>query len=248
MAKQYIFGSGSVWAANNIANPTPVRFGTSQNISLDFSANSKPLFGQNQLPVSVARGAVSVSGKITFAEIVGRIINELFFGGSNASGQIAVIDNESGSIPGTPYQITVANGATFNTDLGVIDATTGVPYVRVSSSPATGQYSVNTTTGVYTFASADTTKTVKISYSYGVTGSGEKLTINNVAMGQAATFKTVMNFPYAGKKASFTLNACVASKFSFASQLEDFMKPQFDFDAFTDGSDTLGVISVADVS
>ncbi len=70
--------------------------------------------------------------------------------------------NEAGTIPTTPFQITVAGAATFLGDLGVTHL--GVPLTRVPSGPATGQYSVNEATGVYTFAAADVGNVLAISY------------------------------------------------------------------------------------
>lgn len=244
---QLAFGSGSVWGVNGIANPTPARFGVTQEISVDFSAKSVPIFGQNQLPFSVARGSVQVSGKIIMGQFNGRIINELFFGGTAATGRIEVIDNEAGTVPGTStYTVTVTNSATWTTDLGVIYAATGIPLTRVASGPTTGQYSV--AAGVYTFAVGDASTAMKFSYVYTITGTGQNFTITNNAMGQAATYKTVITMPYAGQKATFTLNACVSSKLSFQTKLEDFCKPELDFDSFADSSGTLGTISVAELS
>lgn len=244
---QLAFGSGSVWGINTAANSTPARFGVTQDISLDFTATTKPIFGQNNLPFSVAKASLQTKGKITMGQINGRVINELFFGGSSATGQSIAVDSESGTVPSTPYQITVANGATFQTDLGVVGVISGTPLTRVASSPATGQYSVNTTTGVYTFASADTGLAMKISYTYTTTG-GNSFTVSQVAMGVANTFKTVCSLPYNGQKMSITLNACVSSKLSIATKLEDFTKPAFEFDAFADGSGNLGIITVAELS
>lgn len=244
---QLSFGSGSVWGINTAANSTPARFGVTQEMSVDFTASTKSILGQNNLPFSVAKASLSTKGKITFGQFNGRVINELFFGGSSAGGQKLVVDSESGSIPGTPYAVTVANGATFADDLGVVGVVSGVPMTRVSTGPTTGQYSVNTTTGVYTFAAADTLLAVKISYSWTTTG-GQTFTISQQAMGVATTFKTVMSLPYNGQKATITLNACVSSKLSLATKLEDFTKPEFDFEAFADANGNLGTISVAEVS
>ena len=244
---QLAFGSGSVWGINTVANSTPARFGVTQDMSLDFTASTKSIFGQNNLPVSVAKAALTTKGKISFGQLNGRVINELFFGATSATGQTLVIDSESATIPSTPYQTTVANGATFSVDLGVVGVVTGTPLTRVVSGPATGQYSVNTTTGIYTFAAADTTLVMKISYSYTTTG-GNTFTISQAAMGVATTFKTVMNLPYNSQKATITLNSCVSSKLSIATKLEDFTKPTFDFEAFADSSGNLGTISVAELS
>ena len=246
---QLAFGSGSVWGINSITNPTPARFGVTQEISVDFTAATKPIIGQNNLPFSVAKASLSTKGKIVFGQFNGRVINELFFGGTSATGQTLAIDSESGTIPSTPYQVTVANSASWVTDLGVVyssGASLGLPLTRVASAPATGQYSV--AAGVYTFASADTTLTVKISYTYTLTTSGQTFTISQQAMGQANTFKTVIALQYAGQKAAITLNACVSSKLSIATKLEDFTKPEMDFEAFADGSGNLGSISVAELS
>lgn len=245
---QLAFGSGSVWGINTAANSTPARFGVTQDISIDFTAATKPIFGQNNLPFSVAKSSLQTKGKINFGQFNGRVINELFFGATSASGQQLVIDSESGTIPGTPYQITVANGATFLTDLGVVGVVSGLPLTRVASAPATGQYAVNTTTGVYTFAAADTTLAMKISYNYTASGSGQTYTIAQQAMGLATTFKTVVSMPYNSQKATLTLNACVSSKLSFATKLEDFTKPAFEFEAFADSSGNLGTISVAEAA
>lgn len=246
---QNAFGSGALWGVDTGSNPTPVRFGVLQECGVDFTANSKPLFGQNQLPVTVARGAMSVKGKATVGQFVGRMIGKLFFGVDATTGSSIAIDNESQTTSsGNTPTLTVTNTTTFTTDLGVLYAATGIPFVRVSSSPIVGQYSVNTTSGVYTFNASDASTAVKVSYAYTAAATGQTLTITNTPMGQANTFKTVLSMPYASNKANITLNACVSSKLTFDTKLEDFTMPQFDFDAFTDSSDTLGTISIAEKS
>ena len=173
-------------------------------------------------------------------------MNDLFFGSTMATGQLLATDSESGAIPGSSaYTVTVANSATWVLDLGVVYTATGLPLTRVASAPASGQYSV--AAGVYTFAAADANLGVKISYTYTTTG-GNTLTINNQPMGAAATFKSVLSLPYNGQKATFTLNACVSTKMSIQTALEDFTKPQFDFNAFADNANVLGTISVAELS
>ncbi len=73
---------------------------------------------------------------------------------------------ESHTIPSTPYQITANQTyGSWGQDDGVV-STTGTVFMPVASSPTTGQYSVNITTGVYTFAAADAGTQLLISYSY----------------------------------------------------------------------------------
>ncbi len=244
---QYGFGSGSVWMTTSGSNKTPARLGVLQNVGVDFKSTAKPLFGQNQLPVTVARGTMSVMGKGEFAQMTARWYSDIFFGAMSTatSGQIQAIDNESGTIPASsgPYTVTVTNSATWVTDLGVIFAATSIPLTRVASGPTTGQYSV--AAGVYTFAAADTLLGVKISYTWTTTG-GETLTIANQAMGIAPTFSTVLSVPYSGNKFTLTLNACVSEGISVNTSLEDFTKQPFSFAAFTDSSATLGTFSFAE--
>lgn len=244
---QLIFGAGAVWGINTAANSTPARFGVLQDVSIDFSASTKTLFGQYNLPFSVARGAISTKGKMVMGQINSRIINELFFGGSASAGQVLAIDNEAGSVPGSStYTITVANSANWATDLGVSYASSGLPLTRVASGPTVGQYSV--AAGVYTFAAADASTAMKLSYTYTSTTPGQTIAIAQQAMGTANTFKTVASFPFNGQKATFTLNACISNKLAFASKLEDYMKPEFDFEAFADSAGNLGTIAVAEVA
>ena len=62
-------------------------------------------------------------------------------------------------------------------------------FQRVAAPSQAGQYSVNFATGVYTFASADATAPVLISYTYNVTGTGYKVAITNQLLGTTPTFK-----------------------------------------------------------
>lgn len=73
------------------------------------------------------------------------------------------ISNETVTIPSTsPYVITTANDATWNSDLGVTHTIGGIAFTPVSGDPATSQYTI--TNGRYYFASGDAGVSVKISY------------------------------------------------------------------------------------
>jgi hypothetical protein len=71
-------------------------------------------------------------------------------------------NTETATIPGTPFQVLVDDSADFLQDSGVIFYPGGASLVKVSGTPATGQYAV--TAGLYTFAAADTLKQIQISY------------------------------------------------------------------------------------
>lgn len=241
---QFAFGSGVLigtqqYDANGaaVANPSPQQFGVLQNVTLDASFDLKSLFGQNQFPVAVGRGKGNITGKAQFAQLNGALLNGLFFGQTVTAGIIGnVIDTTGAAIPGTPYQITptVPGSGTWSRDLGVRDSN-GVPMTRVASAPATGQYSV--AAGVYTFASADTTKVVFISFQYTATSTtAKKSTVSNVLMGYAPAFQVDLFLPYQGKQLVLTLPYAVGSKMSFATKQDDFTVPEFDFTAFADAS------------
>lgn len=242
---QFGFGSGANWAVDTAANSTPAPFGIMQDTGVEFTFSNKELTGTYSFPVAVGRGAAKISCKAKNARMSGRLMN-LFFNGTKAAGQTSVAQDESGTVPGTPYQITVANSATFGMDLGVYNATTGIPLVRVASSPATGQYSVSA--GVYTFAAADTTLAVKISYTYTVSGSGEQITITNPLIGVAPTFKSVLTQTFNGLRNTLTLNANVFNKFGWATKLEDFAMKELDYSSFADSANNIGTWSLAEAS
>src|SRR5471030_2309275 len=138
------------------ANPTPIKFGTLQDVSLDISGDVKQLYGKKQFPEAVARGKYKITGKSKFAAINGKMLNDLFFGQTMGAGMIKTALDEAASVPTTPFTVTVSNAAQFKQDWGVRYTNTVIPPTRVASAPVLGQYSVNTATGVYTFAAADT--------------------------------------------------------------------------------------------
>lgn len=241
---QFLFGSGVFWGTplmdangNAISNPTPVQLGVMQEISIDISFDTKELYGQSQFPVAVGRGKAKMSGKAKAAQISGAALNSLVFGQTLTSGMTDNYYDVAGSvIPASPYTVTITppNSGTWAYDLGVRDAN-GLPMTRVASAPTTGQYSV--AAGVYTFAAADTTKTVFISYQYTATSTtAKKSTVKNVLMGQAPVFKGDLYVPYGGKSLILTIPNCIASKFTISTKQDDFAVPEFDFSGFADAA------------
>jgi hypothetical protein len=241
---QNIFGSGVLigtpltdYTGAAIANPTPVQFGVAQEIGLDVSFDTKKLYGQNQFPVAVGRGKGSITGKVKAAQVNGLLFNSIIFGQSMLSGIVSdVYDVVGAAIPSTPFQITptVPSSGTWTFDLGVRDSN-GVPMTRVASGPTAGQYSV--AAGVYTFAAADTGKVVYINFQYTATStSAKKSTLVNPLMGYAPSFRADLYLPYNGKTLIVTANNCVANKLSIATKLDDFVIPEYNFDAFADAA------------
>ncbi len=244
--KQFAFGTGTLIGTSAAAGSTPLGFGALQNASVDFSFTTKPLFGQYNFALSVARGQGKIAIKAASAEISGLRYNQLFFDAALAAGMQAFSVGEVHSVPAaTPYTVTVTNSATFLDDQGVVYGATGLPLQLVTGTPAQGQYSVSA--GVYTFAAADASAPIYITYRYTVAASGQTLTITNQLLGVAPTFALVFSMTYQGAQFNFKLNNCVSNKLTIATKLEDFMMPDFEAEAFADAAGNIGTMSFANV-
>lgn len=232
----YAFGSGNLYltpfGAAAAANPTPTRIGVLQDVSVDFNGNIKELFGQGQFAVAVRRGQVKIQCKAKFAQFLAKPINDTFFGAAITATQELIADSEFHAAGTT---VTVTHATNPIVDYGVVDAVTGVPLALVPTGPAAGQYSVVLSTGVYTLGT--TTDAVQISYGYPTTA-GQAFTVANTNIGATPQFTATFN-AYdlaAGTQITVALLACVASKFTLATKIEDFMVPEFDFSAFANNA------------
>ncbi len=252
---QFIFGTGSLFGTaltdatgTAIANPSPVKFGELQDVSLDMSRDIKPLYGQNMMPVAVGGGKMKFDWKCKFARLNGRIFNDLFFGQTLAAGTLQGVYNDTtgAPIPATPFTITptVPSAGTWARDLGVVDSN-GVPMTRVASAPAAGQYSV--AAGVYTFAATDTLKVVFISYAYTATvAAAKQVVFTNQPMGYVPTFGIDLAIMYNGHPANLRFNQNVSSKLTFSPKQDDFGVSDMDFTSFADAAGNIGYIQLAE--
>lgn len=238
----YTFGTGTLWGVRtDIANATPVKFGALQEVSVEFAATTKELFGQYQYALAVARGTTKITGKAKYGQIDARSFFDLYFGTTATTTQTTTVNGEAASVPASSaYTIQIVNHSSFVGDLGINYAATGARLQQVASgSEATGKYSVNVSTGTYTFASGDASAALLISYQY--TNSGAQgFTLSNPLLGIQPSFQAVLTTSYQSpsglKKADLTLYACVSSKLSLNSKQEDFTIPEMDFEAFANAS------------
>lgn len=246
------FGAGRLYAARKDATPlSPIEFGVLQDCAIDFSFTTKPLKGQNQFAVMVARGDAKWTIKAKTGVLSGRMVNDLFFGQAyTAASQVAFAAGEAGTVPGvSTYTITVANSATYVADFGVIYTATGLPFVQVASGPTVGQYSVNVATGVYTFAAADANAAVQISYTY-TAATGGKITLTNQLSGTTPYFQAVYRNRDAksGLFATYVFNRLTSSKLMIASKNADYSIPEFDMEVMDDGTGNIGTMSFGDAA
>lgn len=256
---QLSFGPGAAWGERVDVTGSgigPRQFGIMQDISVDYDFTDKELYGQFQFPVALARGQGKIAVKIKEAQLINELFGDVFFGLSSTVGQVGIAQDEANNIPAsTPWQVTVSNAATFTYDLGVKYALTGLGFSRVTSPSGAGQYSVNQATGVYTFSTADANAAVLISYRYGITTSGSLLTITNQLQGTTpiarVTFYQKISPPLFGQTVTsrplaLVFNACVASKLSLATKIDDWTIPEIDLSAYADASGTIGYLSTVE--
>lgn len=243
---QFSFGAGNMYVTQlqdatgaAIVNPTPYPLMVLQEGAIDFSGDLKELYGQNQYAVAIGRGKMKMGVKVKPARIFAGVWNAIFFGQTLSAGLVANYTDTTGTaIPATPFQITITppSSGTFAADMGVLNAS-GSPMKRVASAPATGQYSVNVATGVYTFAAADTGLVVYINYQYTATVTGaQKQTVANLPMGYAPVFKADLTVSYLGKISTFSFPNAISTKMAIGFKNEDFAIPEFDFSAFDNGA------------
>lgn len=249
------FGAGTAIARRtDITNPTPSFLGILQDIEIDFDQTLKELIGQYKVAVDIAPAQLKITGKAKFARIESLSLRDLLFGAAavvTPTSGFGFIVSEADNIPGSvTYTITVAQAATFLEDYGVFYASNGKQFQCVASAPTIGQYAVVPATGIYTFAAADASVPVYIYYSYGVT-TLIKSVISNTVMGNGPTFELFISETYTnnlGQLNTFNLklNACRASKMGFPFKNTDYTMQGFDFQAFADGSNTIGTLSTTE--
>jgi len=241
------FGSGVILtgpqsgSGNPAADPTPLGIGVLQNVKMTLGAEIKTLFGQDQWAVDSAIGKRTIKGSFEFAQLSNLLMQQLFFGsgGSLSSGtvQTPAYPGELHTIPGTPYEIMVTNASdTPLLDYGVTYQATGIALKAVPSSPATGEYSVDLSTGVYTFAAADTTLAVFINYGWTASG-GTTLEIIQQPMGNGPVLGLNLVFPYEQNQGAtiglgFYLPNVRLGKIDIATKLDDYTMYTTDFEAF----------------
>lgn len=244
---QVQYSAGAVWGTrNDVSGVGPDQLGLLQDITIDWDAQTKSLYGENQWPAVIARGQMKVTGKARFGRIFNAVAADLFFGLTAAAGSLQCAENEADTVGSSPYTVTVGNAANFVEDLGVYYAATGTRFTQVASPSAAGQYE-NGGTGLYTFHASDSGAGVAISYLYNNTASGKTLTISQQLMGTTPTFKLVLFGRGQTSSGTFpevlVLNNCTASKWSIPDKIDDFQIQELDFEGFVDASGNIGKFS-----
>ncbi|HLY04270.1 MAG TPA: hypothetical protein VKR31_00835 [Rhizomicrobium sp.] len=251
---QLNFGAGNaIGKRTDIANAKPSFLGVLQDLEIDIAQTLKELTGAYKMPVDVAPSNLKVTGKAKFARIQGASINNLLLGQTETDGAgIDMAIAESFSVPGSPsYVYQVTNHATFIEDLGVFYANGGAQLqplsVLVGNTP--GQYTINSATGTYTFASGDAGAALVCYYSY-LVSTLVQISLANQLMGTGPVFELQAKQSYAvqgtTKELVLKLNACRASKWSLPFKNTDYTIQDFEFTAFCDSQNNWGTWSFSE--
>lgn len=235
---EFGFGTGVLTGLrtdNGLTN-TPIRFGTLQNATAEFMADSKGLWGMQQYAVDTSRGKTKISVKAKVAQIRAKMYNELFFTETLTTGQKKFAFNESTTLGTGAASYTIVNaGSTPLIDQGVFFASDQTQLSAVSASPGSGEYVFNVSTGVLSFSTHSASSGVLVNYLYTVT-TGYTISGTNPLMGSAPRFVATLmqQSPHSTKQIVLRLFACTSVRLSFPTVLDDYTIQDLDFEAFMD--------------
>jgi hypothetical protein len=164
------FGPGILIVTRTDVSPVvPINVGFAQELTLDFSGNTKQLYGQKQFPLVAARGTIKATGKWKSAVISGIAWNNAFYGMTSfTAGGISWNVDSTYTTSTAVATVQVGSSLTFEADLGVKYAANSLPLQRVATgSETTGKYSVaSTQAGLYTFGGGDTTTATNLKVTF----------------------------------------------------------------------------------
>ncbi len=210
----------------------PVQFGAFQGVQVEFGGDTKMLYATGQYPLDTARGKVKISAKAKVANINAQMYNELFFGQTVTPGSTKYKWNEFATL-GTgaaSYTVTFATSVPL-TDQGVFYGR--VQFTPVSSGPSSGQYTFDASSGVYTFGTDSANLPIFFNYTY-LSASGYTIDSGNPLMGTTPRFQATLfqQSPHDTKQIVLILYACVSSRLTFPTSIDDYVIQDLDFDAF----------------
>jgi hypothetical protein len=224
-----LLGAGSVtFTRTDTAIPIALN-ATVQEVMINETAKTVALRGSNAYPYTIVTSERETKMKVKKVFVSGLAWNNLFFGNSFTAGRDVYYTNEAHTPSGTTQAVTNATGGIV--DLGVNYAATGLPLQRVAAgSEAQGKYSVNQSTGTYTFAIADEVALLFNYSNFSATASGQQLNVVNLQMGTNPTFQFDYWVQTQGQVFAARHFCCVASSLAIAGKNSDYIIPELDFE------------------
>lgn len=247
------FGPGILVATRtDLAINTAINVGFAQEFSIELAGTTKQLYGQKQYALVAARATIKATAKFKSAVFSGIAWNNIMFG-ETAFSTSAMLNwnvDSTFTIPATSaFSVTIGTSTTFDANLGVKYAVSGLPFQRVTTGlEAAGKFSQ--TGNVMLFASADLSQAIKTTWT-SVGTVGQSLIITNKDIGNTPTFQldyyTNLNQP-TSKPFVVRVYQLVMSKETLPFKLEDFALPEFEADIFANSSDQVMNITFPEVS
>jgi hypothetical protein len=257
-----VFGFGAGRARIIPSGGTPYELGVVQSASAEFKVDLKELRGPYRYPQAVADGKGTASGKVSFANLWPPTLSEILAAAAPTQNPTAsttvgqAVINEVQPISGTHCTLTNATTYVVGSEIVVVTIS-GVPYyytrggspaVASATAPLAGVYSINTGTGVLTFASGDNGNNATITYLYSPTGNNgnASIALSQLGMNTAPTFQLTLigtgknYYSNATQQFIIVFNAVLAPSLKFDFKLDDFTMMDLDYQAFIDGSGNLG--------
>lgn len=188
------YSMGALYAVPGVANPTPVPVGFLKGCKVDMKQSKATFRGPMRDITDVADKARDWTISIDNADFRASAFGMVVAGGVTATGGLSLAPGEAITLAAT---VTVANGATFSENGGVLDLVLNKWMQVVPSAPTTGQYSFNAATGVYTFAAADIGHAAMVVYTYGSVTLGQTTTVNNSLQSASTPYKLRVYSPFA---------------------------------------------------
>lgn len=223
---------------------TPERLGILQDITIDFKADVKLLYGQNRFAFAAAPGKTTIDMTAKTAGISGNLWNTTFFGATQVPAQTLFADNEVGTI-GAGGTLTVANGTNFLSDEAVAYAGTGVAFTNVGTLTAAGQYQPPTgSPGTYHFDTADIGQEVYSSYLYS-SAAGVQIQLANPKMGVGPSFRVVATGSFDGRQATYIFNNCFCADLNIPAKQDDWTITELKINAIADPYGNIGTINTS---
>lgn len=154
-------GTGWVSIVPGDTYPDPIHLAEIDGFDIDVTVETADLENSDGDVIDSFDTKRVIEGQISLKDFSNSLLAAATKGVTVATGA-NVGYSQSGTIPTTPFQITVTHSATFTTDLGVIDLTSGKAMTAAATATGTGVYAVSA--GVYTFNTADVSSSVLINY------------------------------------------------------------------------------------
>lgn len=231
------FGLGSVTAVDASGNVTDVT--VVRNISIEFKSTEEALTGNQLAPLDSATVSLEITGKVESADSPAALVALVVPGTSKTTGRRKPKLSET-TIPANPgpYTVQVTEHATFASNLGVLDKTSGKMMTKVAADPAAGQYSLSA--GTYTFAAADAGHSVAIRYSHNDASTGKTTTGSNSTVGATAGYSLEVYEPIGGtKEEGYYFPAVKFSNLSGGMKSGKWSESSFDFTAYANSTGKL---------